>query len=81
MPFTSERVDVESLAARSKRSLEERRHQAKLESRRVTDKRHRKTTLGMKKKAVKYKAKRSPKKVILALAAVVMIGVAAFIAT
>jgi hypothetical protein len=73
--------EVKREAEEAQRALEERRHQAKLESRRVADKRHRKTTLGMKQKAVSYKARRSPKKVILAIAVVVMIGVAGFIAT
>ena len=68
-------------AEEAKRSLEERRHRAKLETRRVADKRHRKTTLGMKKKAANYEAKRSLKKRIFAIAAVVMIGVGAFIGT
>ena len=35
----------------------------------------------MKKKAASYRAKRAPTKLILALAAVVMLGVAAFIGT
>ena len=73
--------EVKREAEEAKRSLEERRHRAKLESRRVTDKRHRKTTLVMKKKAAGYRAKRAPIKLILALAVVVMIGVAALIGT
>jgi len=73
--------EVKREAEEAKRSLDERRHQAKLETRRVTDKRHRKTTLGMKEKAATYEAKRSSSKVILAIAALVMIGFAAFIFT
>jgi hypothetical protein len=71
--------EVKREAEEAKRALDERRHQAKLEGRRVIDKRHRKTTLGMKEKAANYQAKRSSAKRFLAIAVVVMIGVAAFI--
>ena len=73
--------EVKREAEEAKHSLDERRHQAKLEGRRVADKRHRKATRGMKEKAVNYQARHSSTKLILAIAAVVMIGAAAFVGT
>ena len=69
------------LSAQAQWALDERRQQAKVEVRRVADKRHRKTTRGMKKKAIDYGAQRSRAKLIAATAALALIGVAALIGT
>ncbi len=60
-------------------ALEQRRHQAKLEGRRVTDKRHRKVALGMKKTAARFEIKRPRRKLAMAFAGLGMVGAAAFI--
>ncbi len=52
-----------------------------METRRVADKRHRKTTRGMKRKAANYDAKRSRAALMVAIAALVVVGFAVFIGT
>lgn len=73
--------EVKRESVQAQRALDERRLQAKVEVRRVADRRHRKTTRGMKKKAIDYGAQRSRAKLIAATAALAMIGIAALIGT
>ena len=74
-------AEVKRESRQAQRALDQRRQQAKEEIRRVADKHHRKTTRGMKKKAANYDAKRSRANLIVAIAALVTIGVAVLIGT
>ncbi len=74
-------AEVKRESRQAQRALDQRRQQAKEEIRRVADKHHRKTTRGMKKNAANYDAKRSRANLIVAIAALVTIGVAVLVGT
>ncbi len=64
----------------AKRALEERRHQAKLEGRRVADRRHRKTALGMMQTARRFEIGRPQRKLAVAGVGLLLFAAAAFTA-
>ncbi len=64
----------------AKRALEERRHQAKLEGRRVADRRHRRTALGVIQAARGFEIKRPQRKLAAAGVGLLLLAAAAFTA-
>ena len=65
----------------AKQALEERRHQAKLEGRRVADRRHRRTALGVIQAARGFEIKRPQRKLAAAGVGLLLLAAAAFTAT